>query len=64
MSSLKLIKRLSALLLGVHFTSAITTSRLEGLRSGLPKTHPTILLNAFHSQCPRRIGFDSKRSRT
>lgn len=27
----------------VSITSAITTSRLEGLRSGLPKTHPTIL---------------------
>ena len=64
MSSLKLIKWLSALLLGVHSTSAITTSRLEGLRSGLPKTHPTILLNATHSQCPRKIGCDNKRSRT
>lgn len=57
-------KWLNALLLGVHSTSAIATSRLEGLRSGLPKTHPAILLNAIHSQCPRRIGCDNKRSCT
>lgn len=64
MSSLKLIEWLIALLLGVHSTSAITTSRLEGLRSGLPKTHPAIPLNAIHLRCPRRIGCDNKWNHT
>nr|DAG00126.1 MAG TPA: hypothetical protein [Siphoviridae sp. ctBeL15] len=33
--------------------SAITTSRLEGLTSGLRITHTAVPLNARHSRCPR-----------
>lgn len=32
---------------------------LRGFVSGLPKTHPTIPLNAIHLRCPRRIGSGS-----
>ena len=39
-----------------QITGAITTSRLEGLTSGLRITHTAIPLYARHSRCPRRIG--------
>lgn len=41
-----------------QITGAITTSRLEGLTSGLRITHTAVPLNARHSRCPRRIGAD------
>lgn len=39
-----------------QITGAITTSRLEGLTSGLRITHTAVPLNARHSRCPRKIG--------
>ena len=39
-----------------QITGAITTSRLEGLTSGLRITHTAVPLYARHSRCPRRIG--------
>ena len=39
-----------------QITDAITTSRLEGLTSGLRITHTAVPLYARHSRCPRRIG--------
>ena len=44
------------LLLMVLPSTAITHQGLRGFVFGLPKTHPTILLNASHLQCPRKIG--------
>ena len=41
-----------------QITGAITTSRLEGLTSGLRITHTAVPLNARHLRCPRRIGAD------
>lgn len=39
-----------------QISGAITTSRLEGLTSGLRITHTAVPLYARHSRCPRRIG--------
>lgn len=41
-----------------QITGAITTSRLEGLTSGLRITHTAVPLYARHSRRPRRIGAD------
>ena len=48
--------RCEVLAFGRAGSSAITTSRLEGLTSGLRIAHATVPLYAVHSRCPRRIG--------
>lgn len=48
--------RCEILAFGRAGSSAITTSRLEGLTSGLRIAHATVPLCAIHSRRPRRIG--------
>lgn len=48
--------RCECLAFGRAGSSAITTSRPEGLTSGLRIAHTTVPLYAVHSRCPRRIG--------